>query len=171
MNKILEGKFVYLSGAIENENEKENWRISIVKTLTDRYGFNVFDPHADPKQQWVGDLKKARVEKDYATMAKIAKKFVRKDLQVVQRSDIVIAYLPYGVPTCGTHHEIFLANMLKNPVLLVCPEGKEMNPLWYFGFIPDEHMFGSWNDLYNYLDNVNDGKHLHCRWDFNLGLL
>ncbi len=169
---FLMGQECYLSGPIECCTSKDNWRIPVIEVLTDRYGLKVFDPHADPKQQWADDLKKARTEKDFATMAKIAKKFVRKDLQKVQRCDIVIAHLPYGVPTCGTHHEIFLANMLKNPVLLVCPQGKEFNPMWYFGFIPDEHMFGSWEELYDYLDDVNSGKPgLNSRWDFSMGML
>lgn len=170
--EILKGQDCYLSGPIEQCNAKENWRIPVIKTLTERYGLKVFDPHADPKQQWADDLKKARAEKDYKTMARIAKKFVRKDLQVVQRSDLVIAYLPFGVPTCGTHHEIFLSNMLKNPTLLVCPQGKEFNPLWYFGFIPEEHMFGNWEDLYAYLDEVHSGQSKYnYRWDFIYNVL
>lgn len=169
---FLKGQQCYLSGPIEQCSAKENWRPAVVQTLTERYGMKVFDPHADPKQQWADDLKKARSEKDYKTMAKIARKFVRKDLQVVQRSDLLIAHLPFGVPTTGSHHEIFLANLLKNPVLLVCPQGKEYNPLWYFGFIPDDQCFGSWDELYEYLDKVHSGEmKYNYRWDFICNLL
>jgi hypothetical protein len=105
-------------------------------------------------------------------MTKIAKAFVRKDLAMVDRADFTIAYLPSGVPTTGTHHEIINSNNAKKPTMLVCPQGKEFIPLWYYGFIPHEFMFGSWDGLWEYLCEVNKGKHVHNdRWAFTYGLV
>ena len=55
-------------------------------------------------------------------------------------------------------------NCLK-PVLLVCPEGAARLPLWYRGFIKREHMFGSWNEVYVFLDKGEAGEMKnHKRW-------
>ena len=166
----LAGKRVYLSGPIEF-GAGPNWRTDKVKILSERYKLEVFDPFADPKQQWVPDLKVARENKDFETMRTIAKNFVRKDLALVDRSDFLIANLPFKVPTTGSHHEIINSNNAKKPTLLLS-EGKENIPLWYYGFIPPESMFGSWDELWQYLDDVDAGKHMNnSRWAFTYGLI
>lgn len=147
----------YLGGPIENDSGP-NWRTEPKKVLIEEFNLDLFDPYDDPKQQWTDPLQKAREECDYKTMTKIAKDFVHKDLTIVDRMDLVISYLPYKVATTGTHHEIINSSDRKKPTLLVCPQGKQFVPLWYFGFIPHQHMFGSWEDLYSYLRSVNDGK-------------
>ena len=168
---VLAGTRVYLSGPIENGNGPD-WRIEPKRVLTERFKINVFDPFKDPKQQWVPDLNKARATKDYETMVNIAKSFVRKDLAIVDRSDFVISYMPHKVPTTGTHHEVINSNNSKKPTLIVCPQGKEFVPLWYFGFIPHECMFGSWDELYKYLEDVENGlQKENNRWHFVYGMI
>lgn len=170
-NNPLNGSTCYLSGPIELA-EGPNWRDEPKRILAEKYGINVFDPFADPKQQWAPDLAKARAEKDYAKMREIAQKFVSKDLSMVYQSNFLIAYLPFRVPTTGTHHEIVFSSDAKKPTLLVCPQGKEYVPLWYYGFIKHEAMFGSWEDMYSYLDEVQDGKHTaNRRWQLLYGLI
>jgi nucleoside 2-deoxyribosyltransferase len=171
----LENKRCYLSGPIENDSGP-NWRVEPKKVLTEEFKLDLFDPNEDPKQQWAKPLKKARDECDYKKMAKIAKQFVHKDLTIVDRMDLVIAYLPYKVATTGTHHEIINSSDRKKPTLLICEQGKNMVPLWYYGFVPHQHMFGSWEDLYGYLREVNEGKHKgnakhQRRWAYIYGLL
>ena len=170
---VLKGKRCYLSGPIENDSTPHhNWRTEPKRILTEEFGIDLFDPFADPKQQWVGDLYKARDECDYETITRIAKSFVRKDLCMVDRADFLISCLPYKVPTTGTHHEVINSSNAKKPTLLVCPDGKNKIPLWYYGFIPHEVMFGSWDELYEYLREVEAGKHRHNnRWAYVYGLI
>ncbi len=166
----LKGKKVYLSGPIEHG--KENWRLAPKQTLIKEFGVDLFDPSDDPKQQWLPMLQKAREDKNLESIKKIAEKFVRKDLGLVDRSDIVIAYLPYQVSTCGTHHEIILSNEAKKPTLLICPQGKEFIPIWYYGFISLEFMFSSWEELFDYLREVDAGLHKdNDRWGFVYDLI
>ena len=166
----LKGKRAYLSGPIQFD-VKENWRDVPRKTLTEEFGIELFDPFADPKQQWVPTLQKAQKDKDYETIVRISKAFVRKDLCLVDRSDFIVAYLPYKVPTTGTVHEIINSNNAKKPTLLVtnCEDITHI-PLWYFGFIPKTFMFAGWDKLFDYLREVNEGKHKSDdRWSFIYG--
>jgi nucleoside 2-deoxyribosyltransferase len=168
--RYLKGKRCYLSGPIENANPKDDWRIEPSKILIEEFGIDLFDPFHDPKQQWASALVTAREEKNYNEMARIANNFVRKDLSLVDSSDFLISNVPKGVPTVGTVHEIIVKSEQKKPVLLVCTQGKEHVAFWYFGLIPHSQMFGSWNDLYNYLREVNIGKHSdNYRWDYVCG--
>jgi hypothetical protein len=168
---FLAGRQCYLSGAIEN-GDGPNWRIEPSQRLSDDFGINVFDPFIDPKQQWAVPLRVAREQCDYDEMERIATDFVGKDLSTVTKSDLLIAYLPFKVATTGTTHEIIEAVRCKMPVLLVCPQGKQFNPLWYFGFIKHHYMFGSWEELYAYLAEVDAGnmKH-HKRWRLIYGMI
>lgn len=160
MSEFLKNRKVYLSSPIENRGSNL-WKPSVVRTLEEEFGLDVYDPYKDKKQQWVPDLMKARKQKKYDEMSRIAKSFVKKDLAKVDRSDILIAYLPYKVATTGCHHEIIMADHLQKPVLIVCDKGKEFVPLWFFGFISHECMFGNWEDLYGFLRDVNEKKHIN----------
>jgi len=168
---VLKDKRLYLSGPIEF-NADIDWRVKPKKKLVKEFGFDLFDPFDDPKQSKTGALLEARRTKNYKKMRKIAKQFVRKDLGKVDRCDVVVAYLPDGVRTTGTIHEIIESNNKKKPTLLVCPTGKEMLPYWLYGFIRTEFMFGSWKKLYEYLREVDAGIHKkNDRWAFIYGLI
>lgn len=158
----------YLSGPIQYHDT--NWRQKPVEILN-QFNVNFFDPFSDPKQQWVAMIKEAMNEGDFEAVVSIAKKFVRKDLCMVDRSDFVVAYLPHEVPTTGTHHEIFVSNMAKKPTLLVTNSDDISNiPLWYFGFIPIEFMFPNWLALHKYLETVDKGEQKHNdKWSFIYG--
>lgn len=170
---FLKYKRCYLSGPIEFENTSEpDWRPDVRSTLLTRYGVDLFDPYLDPKQQWKKDLDEARERQDLDMLESISSKFVRKDLGVVDRVDFLVAYLPRGIQTTGTVHEIIVASNRKIPTLLMCPEGAYHFPAWYYCFIPREMRFGNWSALYSYLDKVHRGdESLHKRWDFVLGKL
>lgn len=168
----LTGKRVYLSAPIEHDGDNPNWREDIKKTLVSQFRLEVFDPFADPKQQWAPNLVKAREEKDFETIKKVSKNFVRKDLALVDRADFLIACLPYRVPTTGCVHEIVNSNNAKKPTLLLCSQGKEKISFWYWGFIDEKCMFGSWNEVFNYLQEVQDGLHKQDdRWAYVYGLI
>lgn len=168
----LKDKRAYLSGAIEFGEQSHNWRIKPIETMTNRFKINVFDPFSDPSQQCSEILEEARSKKDYIKISEIAKKFVRKDLCMVDRSDFLIAYVPYKVPTAGTIHEIVNSNNAKKPTLVVCPEGKEKAPAWLWGVLPTDYFFDSWDDLFNYLESVNEGNYKHDnRWHFCYGII
>ena len=165
--KYLENKLCYLSGPIQYATG-ENWREYPNKILSEEFGIKVFDPSKDPKQQWVPALKEAQANKDYKTMARISKSFVRKDLGILDRSDFLIAYLPVNVATVCTCHEIINSNNSKKPTLLVTnADDITKIPLWYFGFISLDFMFAGWESLFTYLREVNTGKHKNNdRWAF-----
>ena len=162
---FLNNKKFYLSGPIEFV--RENWRDSVIKQLKDDFCVDVYDPFSDPKQQWVEKIAEAKFNKNYQAIQDIAKKFVRKDLGMVDRSDGLIAYLPYKIPTIGTHHEVINSINAKKPTLLVCPQGKENVPVWYYGICKIDHMFGSWDELFKFLHEVNQGLHQNDdKWSF-----
>ena len=162
----LKNKKVYLSGPIEF-GTKHNWREKPIEYLKNKLFLDVFDPFSDPKAQWGIKIKNAKKEKDYKKIINIAKSFVRRDLAMVDRSDLLIAYMPYNVQTVGTVHEIVNGVNSKKPTLIICPEGKEKIPVWIWGIVKEEFLFGSWEKVYSYLKEVSVGKHAkNNTWHF-----
>lgn len=173
--KPLVGRRVYLSGPIEYDPSQINWRPEVKEVLTSRFGLVIFDPFDDPKQTRSEEMRLARETNDFDTVAEIAADFVSKDLTEVDKADLLIAHLPYKVPTVGTIHEIINAVNRKIPPLVVCPQGKQCVSSWLFGLFKKKHkhyIHGSWDSLYSYLEEVNDRKHIDDRrWRYAYGLI
>lgn len=167
----LKNKRAYLSGPIEADTGP-NWREPVKKALTEKFGIDLFDPFTDPKQQWAPLLNQAKNDQNFDLVTTIAKSFVRKDLCMVDRSDLLIAYLPKSICTTGTVHEIINSVNSKKPVLLVTNGPKTQIPSWYWGFIPHEVMFSSFDELYEYLIKVDRGDMKdNNRWAYIYGLV
>ncbi len=95
-----------------------------------------------------------------------------KDLTEVDHCDILIAKVDRNIPTTGTVEEIVSAWRNHKVVLLVCERGKKFIPAWFFGYIPHKYMFGSWEDLYTYLFEVDRGYYKDdFRWAYIYGLI
>lgn len=167
----LNGKKLYLAGPIEYQSGP-NWRLEVVKHLTEEFGIEVFDPHADEKEKYLPELLESKARGDFDTTTEIARKFVRSDLGHLDRCDIVLANIPSGIPTVGTVEEILTGLHNKKPVILVCEDGKRNIPSWYYGIMNHNMFFGSFNETFSYLREVNDGKHREERkWAFVCGMV
>jgi hypothetical protein len=191
----LQGTNCYLSGPIEHDRSTENWRVEPIGMLSNRFGIQVFDPNSDPKQSRTTELKEAKAKRDWQKVKEIAWGFVRKDLYKVDKSEFIIARIGYEkvyyesdinwtmetiddgphlrqIPTTGTIHEIINSDSLHRPTLIICELGIEYIPTWLIGFIPLQYLFGSWADLYNYLDEVDQGRHKSDnRWAIVYGIV
>ena len=170
MSGFLASKRAYLSGPIQFAKE-DGWREYPTAVLTEKFRINLFDPFKDPKQNFNEKIRQAQNNNDVDTLVTIAKGFVRKDLGLIDRCDFIIAYVPFGVQTVGTVHEIINSNNAKKPTLLVTDKNSiKFIPLWYFGFIPTKYMFVSWDDLFTYLSQVDEGLHrTDDRWSIVYG--
>jgi len=140
------------------------WRNRIKEHLVPR-GITCFDPYQKPFMHDVeeGDevrdeLLKKLEEADYDTVSKRMRKIRMYDLNLVDRSDFIVAYLNMDIPTCGTWEEIFNANRMKKPIFLIMEGGKKRAPLWMFGTIPHKYIYPSVEEALDILVKIDDGK-------------
>jgi len=175
MSDNLRGLRCYTAGPIEytfqlsDENKKFNKEK--LDNFLEEKGVRVLDPRKIFFRgiSEIEDRKKLMENRDFKEIRRQVKLIVRKDLRAVDISDFIIAYLPKGVRTTGTVHEIIEADRQRKPVLLLCPEGIEHIPLWFFGIIPTEYMFESLKDLTDYLEKIDtypEPDKLSDRWQF-----
>lgn len=173
MNR-LNGMRTYLAGAMDRVSDGGiEWRQKITPLL-ENYGITVLDPCDKPIKIGIEDSNSRGKIDNYKSSGqyqKIREEFgvIRTlDLRCVDISDFLIASIDIDVHACGTYEEITTANSQKKPVLVWCQQGKENAPNWLFFMIPHEHIFGSLDELFDYLKVVNSEEHVkhYKRWFF-----
>lgn len=174
MNRIR-GMRTYLAGAMDRVSDGGVvWRHKITPLLESK-GVVVLNPCDKPVEVGIEDSDtRVNIEslKENDEYSKIKKEYgvIRTlDLRCVDISDFLIASIDIDVHACGTYEEISLANSQKKPVLIWCQQGKRLAPNWLYFMLPHQHIFGSIDDLMQYLDYVDSCKdeiEHHKRWFF-----
>lgn len=173
MNR-LKNQRVYLAGAMDRVTDRgTGWREYITPFLSD-LGITVFNPLKKPTTVGLEDdfthtLKKELKDKeDYETLSRLMKNIRAVDLRLVDISDFLLVNLDLDTHPCGTLEEIFLANRQKKPIIIHMVQGKKHAPDWLFGTIPHQMIFSSWEDIKEYLININTSSQISDfkRWYF-----
>lgn len=169
----LTGMRCYLAGAMDRAPDGGvGWRKYTANVLADNHGVIVLDPTNKPIDIGFEDIEnreyRMSLKKRGAFEALAAEmRTVRVvDLRMVDIADFLIVNLDMNVHTCGTYEELFWANRMKKPVLVHIEGTKVECPDWLFGTLPNEHIFGSWAQMYEYLENIADGTLEHKRFMF-----
>lgn len=164
----------YLCGGMDNAKDGGvGWRKRVGRWLA-RRGVVILDPTDKPTDAGVespeirAHWNELKATGHYAELAAAIKLIRGIDLRMVDISDFLVVYLDREQYPCGTYEELFLANREKKPVLVVSPQGKKGVSNWMFGTIPHQHIFGSWHELYRYLNHIDCDEHIEYlrRWHF-----
>lgn len=173
MNR-LKNQRVYLAGAIDRVADRgKGWRQEITPFL-ESLGVVIFNPITKPTEIGLEDddshsLKtKLKKQKRYDELSSFMKVIRSVDLRLVDISDFMIVNLDLDIHPCGTLEEIFWANRQKKPIIIHMVQGKDKTPDWLFGTIPHQMIFSDWNDIYGYLEHVNNAENVnnYNRWYF-----
>jgi len=163
MNKLW-GFTYYEIGPIDCDykDRGKTWRDNITPFLEDMGGI-VINPLEKPIKlisEAEKDIKKRKlykINKVYDKLQEEMKLLRCFDLRCVDKADILICHLDLNIPTCGSFEEIAWANRCKKPILIHFEQGKENCYDWMFGEIPHQHIFSTWEDMKQYLINIDTG--------------
>lgn len=161
MNRLFYNR-VYLSGPIDNASDYgTGWRNTIKHQLADLH-LIFLDPCAKPMQEGFAceDLENhaRRLEQkrrgDFESISREMRLIRCIDLRLADLCDFSIVHLDRTVYSTGTHEEIALLNRRKVPILVHMEQGKAALPDWYWGTLPHQHVFSTWEELIAYLRHV-----------------
>ncbi len=177
MKDYLKGKTVYLAGSIRSTDDSGvGWRSMVTSELNTNFALNVLDPTNDSVHH--GEGGEVGLHKEYfknliknREFEKAKNEFwpiVRRDLRAVDTSHFVICYYDPTIPSVGTFHELVTASHNeKKPVLLYVPEDKlDQVNAWILTFIKHTWLFTNWEDMFSYLDKVDNGEFDSSKWIF-----
>lgn len=159
----LKGAFCYLAGHIETSENAISWREMATLEL-EKIGLRALNPliqcfenQLNESEEQVKYLKGLLSERKFSEVHDYAKHIIRRDLRMCDRADCLIVNLEADRGTYGTTHEIVLASVQRKPILVRMDDLSKI-PIWYAGLIDFDLAFEKWEDLFNYLKEINSSS-------------
>ena len=137
----------------------------MVKKELEFLNITVFNPYKKPfvkdvdedeeaRQRMADDMKNGYYN-DVAERMSVVRSY---DLNLVDRSDFIIAHLVPDVASWGSAEELVTAVRMKKPVFISMEGGKEKTPLWIMGMLPHHYIYNSIDEVLSMIHQINDGK-------------
>ena len=152
----LVGHMQYLSG--------RDWRKEVTNALTS-LGITCFNPYDKPFMKDVNEDENARENmavwmktKQYDRVTNRMKTVRAYDLNLVDRSDFIIAHLVPDVASWGSAEEIVTAVRMKKPIFVSMEGGKQKTPLWMLGMFPHKYIYNSLDEIVEMLYAIDNGN-------------
>ena len=152
MENLLERTKTYLVGHMQYANGR-NWRDYVEEELKP-FGIQIFNPYKKPFVKDVAEDEgmRQKVAEDmenghFSDVAKRMKQIRSYDLNLVDRSDFIIAHLLPEVASWGSAEEIVTAVRMKKPIFVSMEGGKNKTPLWMMGMMPHRYIYDSIEDV------------------------
>ena len=152
----LVGHMQYISG--------RDWRDEVTQKLKP-LSITCFDPYKKPFMKDVEEDEASRQEmetwmktKQYDRVSDRMKMVRAYDLNLVDRSDFIIAHLVPDVASWGSAEEIVTAVREKKPVFVSMEGGKAKTPLWMLGMFPHKYIYNSVEEIVEMLYAIDQGN-------------
>lgn len=153
----------YLIGSMQYA-DGSSWREKMTLELN-KMKIRVFDPYKKPFIKDVQEsndaqteLLKAQEQGNFDYLQKKMREIRSFDLNLVDRSDFIIANISPRIASWGTGEELTTSNRAKKPIFLAIEGGKLKCPLWIFGMIPHKYIYNNPEEIVEVLKNINSGE-------------
>jgi len=163
MESLLERTKTYLVGHMQYASGR-NWRDYVEEELGP-LGIQIFNPYKKPFVKDVDEDESARVkvhqdmENGFYEDVAIRMREIRSyDLNLVDRSDFIIAHLLPEVASWGSAEEIVTAVRMKKPIFISMEGGKSKTPLWMMGMMPHKYIYDSIEEVVDMIKKIDTGE-------------
>ena len=159
---LLNKTRTYLVGHMQYASGRD-WREYVEGELAP-LGIQIFNPYKKPFVKDVNEDEQTRdrVNGDmqngfYSDVSERMKRIRSYDLNLVDRSDFIIAHLLPDVASWGSAEEIVTAVRMKKPIFISMEGGKTKTPLWMMGMLPHNYIYDSIDQVVDMLKMINAG--------------
>lgn len=163
MKNLLEKTKTYLVGHMQYANGRD-WREYVEGELTP-LKIQIFNPYKKPfvKDVDEGEETRGKISNDmeeghYNDVAQRMKQIRSYDLNLVDRSDFIVAHLLPDVASWGSAEEIVTAVRMKKPIFISMEGGKEKTPLWMMGMLPHHYVYDNIEEVVSMLKKIDAGE-------------
>ena len=162
MSNVLNKTRTYLVGHMQYADGR-NWRDEVEEELT-RLNITVFNPYKKPFVKDVEEDEDTRLsmahcmEHGYFNDVAERMSLVRSyDLNLVDRSDFIVAHILPEVASWGSAEELVTAVRMKKPIFISMEGGKHKTPLWIMGMLPHHYIYDSVDEVLEMIKQINSG--------------
>ena len=160
---ILENTRTYLVGHMQYASGRD-WREQVTEELAP-LRIKIFNPYDKPFVKDVDEDEDTRLsiahcmEHGYFNDVAERMKLIRSyDLNLVDRSDFIIAHLLPEVASWGSAEEIVTAVRMKKPMFISMEGGKNKTPLWMMGMLPHNYIYDSIEEVVDMIKQIDNGE-------------
>ena len=128
-------------------------------------GIRIFNPYKKPFVKDVKEDEDTRLSLDHCQkhgyFNDVAERMslVRSyDLNLVDRSDFIIAHLLPEVASWGSAEELVTAVRMKKPIFISMEGGKHATPLWIMGMLPHHYIYDSVEEVVEMIKQIDSGE-------------
>ena len=153
----------YLVGHMQYA-DGQDWR-SYVEDQLSPLNITTFNPYKScfTKDIDEGDSKRKEMETamgcgGYDKVSNWMREIRTYDLNLVDRSDFIIAHIIPNVASWGSAEELVTAVRMKKPVFISMEGGKKNTPLWIMGMIPHHYVYDSVSEIVDMIKNIDSGN-------------
>ena len=160
---ILENTRTYLVGHMQYASGRD-WR-EYVEGELEPLGIKIFNPYKKPFVKDVEEDEDTRLSiehcmkhgyfNDVAERMKLIRSY---DLNLVDRSDFIIAHIIPEVASWGSSEEITTAVRMKKPIFLSVEGGKHKTPYWFMGKLPHNYIYDSIEEVIDMIKQIDSGE-------------
>ena len=94
----------------------------------------------------------------YDELTRRMKKVRNYDLNLVDRSDFIIANLQPEIASWGSAEEIVTAVREQKPVFVAIEGGKVKTPLWMLAMFPHKYIYNSIEEVVDIIKKIDSGE-------------
>jgi len=141
-----------------------DWRVKLSKQL-EVLDILCFNPYQKPFIKDVEEGEEIRAEMEswikeskFDKVSEKMKQIRSYDLNLVDRSDFIVAHLNPRIASWGSAEEIVTAVRMKKPIFISIEGGKTETPMWLFGMVPHKYIYNSIDEIVHTLYSINSGK-------------
>lgn len=163
MTKVLRKTRCYLVGHMQYA-DGENWRNYVEEKLTNME-ITVYNPYKKPFVKNVEEganvrnlLESQMIEEKYDEVQDKMRQIRIYDLNLVDRSDFIIAHIIPSVASWGSAEELVTAVRMKKPTFISIEGGKKNTPLWLLGMFPHKYFYDSLDKVLKTIEDINEGR-------------
>jgi len=142
----------------------KGWRKTVEKKLK-KIGIITFNPYQKPfiknveeGEDFRKSLSKEMLAENYSEVQSKMRQIRIYDLNLVDRSDFIVAHIIPSVASWGSAEELVTAVRMKKPTFISIEGGKKMTPLWLLGMFPHKYFYNSVNDILKMIDDIDSGR-------------
>jgi hypothetical protein len=160
---ILNKTKTYLVGNMQYA-DGSGWRKQVRETL-EPLNITVFDPYDKPFVKDVDEgnsiratMKEKMENGDYDYVQQKMREIRIFDLNLVDRSDFIIAHIIPHVASWGSAEELVTAVRMKKPTFISVEGGKSKCPLWILGMFPHRYIYNNIDEILNVIKGIDNGQ-------------